>query len=414
MKRGRLAEAQAACPVWLMAGEMIRRLEGAGAVHAGAAVAAEPWRGGLLAAPTVTEASVGRANNFTILRLLLAFAVVVSHGFSVTTGNVSDEPLTAATGYTMGEHAVNGFFVISGFLVTMSFDRRGWLDYLLARVLRIAPGLIAATLMVGVVMGAMLSSLGPFAYLADAGTWKFVFQTLVTYKSNTVLPGVFSDNPFRFPMGTVWTLKYEVLCYAGVFVIGVVGLLRSRRLALALMLGLTAAVLLLDWLQPDAGKGLQTALRLPLLFTAGAVFYRLGGAIRLSALAGMFMIAGVILLRHTFAYNASLFITTAYVLMWLALVPVSRRVPEPRTDVSYGAYLYGWPVQQALHALFPALGAWALLAPSLVITGLVALASWRFVEKPALDLKRRLLDPRDARRTGPGPEEAGGPVTAQT
>lgn len=377
---------------------MVRRLERVGAVQAGEAVVAEPWRGGLLSAPTVTEASVGRANNFTIMRLLLALAVVVSHGFSVTTGNVHDEPLTNSTGYTLGEHAVNGFFVISGFLVTMSFDRRGWLDYFLARVLRIAPGLIVATLMVGVVMGAALSSLGPFAYLADSGTWKFVVQTLATYKSNTVLPGVFTDNPFHFPMGTVWTLKYEVLCYAGVFVIGVLGLLRSRRLALGLILGLTFAVLMLDWLQPDAGKGLQTALRLPLLFTAGAVFYRLGGAIRLSALAAMFMIAGVVLLRHSFAYNAALFITEAYVLMWLALVPVSHRIPEPKTDISYGAYLYGWPVQQAMHALFPRLGALALLAPSLVITVLVAVASWRFVEKPALNVKRRILDARDARR----------------
>ena len=35
-----------------------------------------------------------------------------------------------------------------------------------------------------------------------------------SFKSNIALPGVFEANPFRFPMGTVWTLKYEVLCYA--------------------------------------------------------------------------------------------------------------------------------------------------------------------------------------------------------
>ena len=265
-------------------------------------------------------------------------------------------------------------------------------------MLRIAPGLIVATLMVGLVLGAALSSLGPFRYLADAGTWKFVVQTLTTYKSNTVLPGVFENNPFRFPMGTVWTLKYEVICYVAVFVIGALGLLRSRRLALGLLLSLTAALLLLDWLQPDAAKGLQTAVRLPLLFTAGAVFYRFGGSIRLSILAAMFMIAGVVLLRHTFAYNAALFLTEAYCLMWLALVPVSRLVPGPRDDVSYGVYLYGWPIQQALHALFPLAGALVLLAPSLALTVLVGFASWRIVEKPALNIKRRLLDRRDRPR----------------
>ena len=96
------------------------------------------------------EASAGRVdraalarphNNFALLRLALALAVVVSHAFSVTTGEVQDEPLARLTGFTLGEHAVNGFFAISGFLVTMSFDRRGWRDYAVARTLRIAPAL---------------------------------------------------------------------------------------------------------------------------------------------------------------------------------------------------------------------------------------------------------------------------------
>lgn len=362
-----------------------------GAVPAGSAVALAPWRGSWLDAPTVTEASIGRANNFTILRLLLAFAVVFSHGFSVISGNINDEPLMQSTGFTLGSHAVNGFFVISGFLVTMSFDRRGWLDYFLARVLRIAPGLIVATLMVGVVLGAALSSLGAYAYLADPGTWKFVVQTLTTYKSNTVLPGVFENNPYRFPMGTVWTLKYEVICYAAVFVIGVLGLLRSRRLAIATFTALTLGVLLLDYVAPDANTGLQTMLRLPMLFAGGAIFYRLGGSIKLSWLGCIGLVAVTVLAYGSFAYNALLFIATAYVLMWLSLVPVSSWLPEPKDDISYGVYLYGWPVQQALHALAPAWGAWLLMAPSLALTAVVSFVSWKLVERPALNLKRRLL-----------------------
>ena len=68
-------------------------------------------------------------NGFTGLRLALALAVVVSHAFSVATGAAGDEPLARLTGYTLGEHAVNGFFAVSGFLVTMSCDRRGIRDY---------------------------------------------------------------------------------------------------------------------------------------------------------------------------------------------------------------------------------------------------------------------------------------------
>jgi peptidoglycan/LPS O-acetylase OafA/YrhL len=76
----------------------------------------------------------------------------------------------------------------------------------------------------------------------------------------------------------------------------------------------------------------------------------------------------------------------------VALAPaLTRRAVEPPADLSYGVYLYGWPVQQALHALFPALGAVALLWPSLLATLVVAMLSWFLVEKPALGLKRRLL-----------------------
>ena len=99
------------------------------------------------------------------MRLGLALAVVVSHAFSVVTGDVENEPLLALTGMTLGEHAVNGFFAVSGFLVTMSFLRRGWRDYAIARTLRILPGLVAATLVVALVAGPLLSTLPVADYL---------------------------------------------------------------------------------------------------------------------------------------------------------------------------------------------------------------------------------------------------------
>ncbi|MFC0283240.1 acyltransferase family protein [Camelimonas abortus] len=374
------------------------RLPGAGQpVPVETAVAAEPWRGGLLGAPTVAEASLGRANNFTLLRLALALLVVISHGFSVVSGDVADEPLHRLTGHTLGSHAVNGFFVISGYLVTMSFDRRGWLDYLLARALRIAPGLLAATAFVGLVLGACMTSLDPVAYFTAPGLWRFLWETAFTYRSNTALPGVFEHNPFRFPMGTVWTLRYEVLCYAGVFLLGVAGLLRRRRVTVGLLAFLVGSLLALDAFVPDASLRDQTMLRLPLLFVAGAAFHRLGGAIRLSLPLAVLLAALTVLAHGSFAYNALLYLTTAYGVMWLALVPVRSWLPEPRDDISYGVYLYGWPLQQTLRALLPDLGPVALLVPSVAASVLAGWISWRVVERPALALKRRLMGGADAR-----------------
>ncbi len=331
-------------------------------------------------------------NNFGALRLALALAVVVSHAFSVTTGEVLDEPLARLTGFTLGEHAVNGFFAISGFLVTMSFDRRGWRDYLVARTLRIAPALVVATLAVAFLLGGALTRLPLAEYLASPGLWRFVTATLTSLKSTLALPGVFDANPFRFPMGTVWTLKYEILCYAGVLAFGLLGLLRSKALAVALVAGLAVALAGLDLVRPDAPKGIETALRLPLIFACGGALYALRERAPLSGALALALAAAAALLSATFLYKALLFVATAYGILWLALAPaLAGRLPDPAADLSYGTYLYGWPVQQALHALSPGLSALALLGPSLAVTLGAAALSWFLVEKPALGLKGRAI-----------------------
>ena len=345
-----------------------------------------------LRAISVSDAMTGRHNNFGLLRLLLALAVVVSHAFSVATGRGEDEPWMQTTGFTLGEHAVNGFFALSGFLVTMSYERRGWRDYVLARTLRIAPGLIAATLVVALLLGPAMTRLDLGSYLADPQLRRFVTGTLTTFKSATILPGVFEDNPLRSPMGTVWTLKYETLCYLGVLVAGLAGLLGRPRLTLAIGGVLLLAAILREFVTPDGPKGIETALRLPLIFLAGGLIYLFRERVPVSLPGLAVALVALALLSPTPLYKAALYLVTAWGVMVLALAPaLTRWRSEPPADLSYGVYLYGWPVQQASHALFPAVGAFALFWPALLVTLVVALLSWQLVEKPALSLKRRLL-----------------------
>ena len=353
-------------------------------------------------APSVSAALAHEKNNFGLIRMALALAVVVSHAFSVTTGALFDEPLIASTGFTLGEHAVNGFFAISGFLVTMSFARRGWRDYAVARVLRIAPGLIVAVLAVSLLLGSAMTRLPLGEYLESPALRRFITATLTSFKSNIALPGVFADNPFTFPMGTVWTLKYEVMCYAGVFAIGLAGFLRLRIAAFALVCGLAIALLGLDLMRPDAPKGMETALRLPLIFAFGGALYVWRDRARLSAGLVLVLFLATWLSAGTFLYKTLLFTGSAYAILWLALSPAFTRFSyEPKADLSYGTYLYGWPIQQSLHALLPGAAAGFLLLPSLAATLLVAALSWYLVEKPALGLKARALGRRTIKTIEP-------------
>ncbi|NNM73368.1 acyltransferase family protein [Enterovirga aerilata] len=351
---------------------------------------------------TIAAALDAPANAFTALRLGLALAVVVSHGFSVVTGRVEDEPLHRLTGFTLGEHAVNGFFAVSGFLVTMSFCRRGWRDYVIARALRIAPGLVAATLVVALVLGTALTRLSAGEYLASAGTWRFVSATLTTLKSNAVLPGLFAENPFRMPMGTVWTLKYEVLCYLGVLLAGLAGLFRFRWVAAAVAGGLFLAVAALDWLSPEASKGVQTALRLPFLFAAGGALFVWRDRVPVSGPLALALALAAALAAGSPAYGALLFAAEAYGVIYLGLAPALARPSfDLSQDLSYGVYLYGWPVQQALRQLWPKAGIPELLAPSLLIALAAGWLSWRLVEAPALALKARAFGRRTIRTIEP-------------
>jgi peptidoglycan/LPS O-acetylase OafA/YrhL len=347
----------------------------------------------------VSANTFGRAlaqphNGFSALRLALATAVVVSHAFSVTSGQPLDEPLARATGFSLGAHAVNGFFAVSGFLVAMSLERRGARDYVLARTLRILPGVIAATLIVTLVLGPALTRLPLGEYLQAPGPWLFIRDTLTTFKSNASLPGVFPDNPYRSPLGTVWTLKYEVLCYLGLLAAGLLGLLR-RGPALALVAALAMGLAAAEFLHPDLSEGAETRFRLPLLFASGSALYLWRDRLRHRAWPLVALALAAALLQGTPPYRATLFLAEAYGAIWLALSPaLAHPALEPRADLSYGIYLYGWPIQQSLHALMPAAAPWLLLPPALALTGLVAAASWVAVEKPALRLKARALRAR--------------------
>ena len=59
-------------------------------------------------------------NSFGLLRLLAACAVVISHAWTIVGGETVPEPLQTSTGFTLGWHAVNLFFSLSGLYLTFA------------------------------------------------------------------------------------------------------------------------------------------------------------------------------------------------------------------------------------------------------------------------------------------------------
>ncbi len=85
----------------------------------------------------------GRDNNFSLIRIIAAFAVLITHSFALAIGTGEAEPFQKFLGMTMGTIAVDIFFITSGFLVTSSLlTRQSVIEFVWARVLRIYPALL--------------------------------------------------------------------------------------------------------------------------------------------------------------------------------------------------------------------------------------------------------------------------------
>src|SRR4029077_9365003 len=97
----------------------------------------------------------------------------VIFGHSFLFGRPFDRLSEFATGLAVC--AVEIFFIISGYLVTQSFNySRDWLRFVLARSLRIFPGLVACVLFSAVVLGPAFTKLPLSEYFANPGVLYFI------------------------------------------------------------------------------------------------------------------------------------------------------------------------------------------------------------------------------------------------
>jgi peptidoglycan/LPS O-acetylase OafA/YrhL len=303
------------------------------------------------------------------------------------------------------------FFALSGFLITGSAQRLSLKNFMINRGMRIFPALLIEITLSSLVLGALFTDLPLEQYYGRGETWHYFTNTIGII--NYYLPGVFTHNPKAAVNWSLWTVPYELGCYAIMGGLMVFKLLRRPSVVVAL----AAAFLGLGFLDLPVFGSVGSKLYIAFLLGIAAYLYRdrIPYSPRLFWGCVLFC-AGLSLLRPAPWMTMPLLnLVVAPVAVYMTIFIGHTRIPRIPVlnsgDYSYGVYLYGNPIQQAVRAALPWTNtAWLNLLFSVPLILAFAAFSWHALEKQLLKLRKRFSFVARVRGVeGPGESVVGAP-----
>lgn len=339
----------------------------------------------------VLDRHKGLGPGFDTLRLLLSISILCFHSILTSYGLETDIIVWASPLSLPASALLPMFFALSGFLVMGSALRTNDLGRFISfRVLRIVPALATEITLSALLLGTLFTTLPLWAYLTDPDFLAY-FGSLIG-RVRVILPGVFETNPYPNVVNvSLWTIMPELLCYAILSALILTGVFRQKLLMTAGVALVVFAYIGHDLLRDiDVAPTRPKAHVLVLAFLAGNLVYLWKDKIAYSwAAFAACLCFGLLFARTPSLCYAAIF-CSAYCIVFLGLTRLPKIPVLSKGDYSYGIYLYAFPIQQTVSHLLPDYREWYWnIAFALPLTILVAAASWTFVEKPALDLRRR-------------------------
>jgi len=326
-------------------------------------------------------------NSFNVVRLVAALSVLISHSCQLLAG-VSAEPLSW-TSYTLSQQAVNVFFILSGMLLSQSIALNpNWTRFLAARALRILPGLFVCGIVVGWIVGPLATSMSLSEFLTDAHTIFYPILSVIFFDKAELHDVFLRSTQPGVVNAPLWTIKYELLAYIAFSILMVAGMLRSRAVVLA---GCVAFAMLLTVSEAFYPLPASSFLRFGFCFGLGVAAYHYRSALPLHAAYVAVLLALALITNGTFGAPVLSILFFGYLALYAGSVVVPRLTGFcHRIDLSYGIYLYAWPLQQLIIEWFGGtIPVWQHIALSILATIPLAFFSWFAVEKPSLGLKAK-------------------------
>ncbi|XCF07743.1 acyltransferase [Tamlana crocina] len=341
--------------------------------------------------------NIRKNNNFDFLRFLFAVFVVISHSYPLAGSHESEQWIYQVTNgqVVLARLGLDGFFIISGYFIYQSLQRSSNLfSYYKKRFLRLFPALFVVLLV------SLL--LAPFVYAGNVGffenkeVYTYLPNNLSLYGFQPVINGVFDNNPYHSINGSLWTIRYEFSLYIALSMLFV---FRKHQKIQVLLLAFCFAGLLIiynGFLYRFAGSSIfgmngYEILDLGTFFVCGSLLASLNFE---KVIKKWFLPLAVLIVLVAIRFNV--YDLVKHMVLPIIILSVGfTALPFFSAfgkigDMSYGIYIYSFPLQQTL-MYYCKLDVLQLMLWSVLISILFGYFSWHLVEKKALRFKNRII-----------------------
>lgn len=330
----------------------------------------------------LAEMSQRKCQNLHFIKFIAAIAVMFFHAFSIATGDSSEECIVYITNgeLNFGMLAVSIFFLVGGFFIAKSIQRlKTGKAYFKARMRKILPPLVFVNFLV-MIMGAFFSKYTIKQYFGMVETWKYMLNSIFILVHN--LPGVFVNNVYSQTVnGSLWTLPVEVFCYIACFIIYRLGFMSRKKFKITLPIVLVFFCGI--YYMGNNIQIIRSLIRPCMLFYIGMFFWIYRDKILLEKKWAIISFVCLCISIYFRATNVGMILFFPYIVFVLCfeIKQVSELVGS-LGNYSYGIYLWGFPVQQAItQKMGGAMNPYLNFILALPIVMILARITYLFTEK---------------------------------
>jgi peptidoglycan/LPS O-acetylase OafA/YrhL len=335
-----------------------------------------------------------RENNFVPVRIFLSATVIYFHAFYLgqTDRKLDVYYLLPFSHFdSLGGLAVDGFFFLSGLFVTQSYyNDPSVINFAIKRVLRLFPALFVCLVVTAFLAAFASHGMVGWRFALFAETYRYIVHNSV-FDQIWGIRGIFER--LKYPdaiNGSLHTLPLEFKLYCMLAAVALFGALSSRWLTVLAGAALCSTAALFPTLITAPLEAVVYGQFPIAMFGAGVATYGVARHVSIAWWQGLVLLPAVAFTSGQ-PQTTLFFVSFVWLVLAIGKTTWNGRGLLKKHDLSYGMYIYGFPITQCLVALWPGIDQYALSAAAIAICGGLAYISWHFVERPAIDFGRTLI-----------------------